>query len=164
MSTYEYIKLYPVDGRVRGHRLSGECFGKVCQAARIQAGGGSIHIWGCLSVIPNHILPYGIRYKDIQTFRLHCRHFLGNVWSLMFVIKKTRLRIIMTGWESLPFSSNRASLRCSSRDVAKVEPHRSHLGGIGEGEMKKDGQIWQNLGELRQAPLDKCTKFLAENL
>ena len=40
------FQLYPVDGRLRVSRLPGECFRPGCQAHRVQAGGGSVHVWG----------------------------------------------------------------------------------------------------------------------
>ena len=40
------FQLYPVDGRMRVRRLSGERFQPDCQAARFQAGWGSFHVWG----------------------------------------------------------------------------------------------------------------------
>ena len=40
------FQLYPVDGRLRVRRLPGEHFRPGCQAHRVQAGGGSVHVWG----------------------------------------------------------------------------------------------------------------------
>ena len=40
------FQLYPVDGRLRVRRLPGECFWPGCQAHRVQAGGGLVHVWG----------------------------------------------------------------------------------------------------------------------
>ena len=37
---------YLVDGRLRVHRLPGERFRPGCQAHRVQAVGGSVHVWG----------------------------------------------------------------------------------------------------------------------
>ena len=39
-------QLYPVDGRLMVHCSPGERFQQRCQAYRVQAGGGSVHIWG----------------------------------------------------------------------------------------------------------------------
>ena len=52
------FQLYPVDGRLRVRRLPGERFRPGCQAHRVQAGGGSVHVWhGELSTIaPNPLL------------------------------------------------------------------------------------------------------------
>ena len=38
------FQLYPVDGRFRVRRLPGECFRPECQAHRVQAGGGLVHV------------------------------------------------------------------------------------------------------------------------
>ena len=38
--------LYSVDGRFRVRLLSGESFQQKCQAYRLQAGGGSVHVSG----------------------------------------------------------------------------------------------------------------------
>ena len=40
------FRLNPVDGRLRVRRLPGERFRPGCQAHRVQAGGGSVHVWG----------------------------------------------------------------------------------------------------------------------
>ena len=40
------FQLYPVNGRLRVRRLPGERFRPGCQAHRVQAGGGSVHVWG----------------------------------------------------------------------------------------------------------------------
>ena len=36
----------PVDGRLRVHCLPGECFQQRCQAYKVWAGGGLVHVWG----------------------------------------------------------------------------------------------------------------------
>ena len=38
--------LYPVDCRLKVHHSPGEHFQRRCQAYRIQAGGGSLRVWG----------------------------------------------------------------------------------------------------------------------
>ena len=40
------FQLYPVDGRLRICCLPGDRFQQRCQAYRVQAGGGSVHVWG----------------------------------------------------------------------------------------------------------------------
>ena len=40
------FQLYPVYGRLRVHRLTGERFQQRYQAFRVQAGGGLVHVWG----------------------------------------------------------------------------------------------------------------------
>ena len=43
-------QLYLVDGRLRVRRLPGEHFRPGCQAHRVQAGGGSVHVWGAFQI------------------------------------------------------------------------------------------------------------------
>ena len=45
--TWQWIRfqIYPVDGRLKVCRLAGEHFQQRCQAYRVQAGGGSVHVW-----------------------------------------------------------------------------------------------------------------------
>ena len=40
------FQLYPVDGNLRVRRLPGGRFQPGCQTHRVQAGGGSVHVWG----------------------------------------------------------------------------------------------------------------------
>ena len=40
------LQLYWVDGRLRVNRVAGEHFQQRCQAYRVQAGGGSLHVCG----------------------------------------------------------------------------------------------------------------------
>ena len=65
------FQLYPVDGRMRVRRLPGERFRQDCQGARVQAGGGSVHVWGAfhrgakspLVVLDRNV--NGVVYRDI---------------------------------------------------------------------------------------------------
>ena len=50
------FQLYLVDGRLRVRRLPGECFRPGWQAHRVQAGGGSVHVWGAFTIAPNPLL------------------------------------------------------------------------------------------------------------
>ena len=65
------FQLYPVDGRLRVRRLPGERFRPGCQAHRVQAGGGSVHVWGAFHnsaksplVLPDGYLT-GVLYRGI---------------------------------------------------------------------------------------------------
>ena len=65
------FQLYPVDGRLRVRRLPGERFRPGCQAHRVQAGGGSVHVWGAFHnsaksplVLPDRYLT-GVLYRGI---------------------------------------------------------------------------------------------------
>ena len=80
------FQLYPVDGRLRVRRLSGECFRPGCQAHRVQAGGGSVHVWGVFHnsaksplVLPGGYLT-GVLYRGIlqNTSVPFARHYFGD--------------------------------------------------------------------------------------
>ena len=65
------FQLYPVDDRLRVRRLPGERFRPGCQAHRVQAGGGSVPVWGAFHnsaksplVLPDGYLT-GVLYRSI---------------------------------------------------------------------------------------------------
>ena len=80
------FQLYPVDGRPRVRRLPGERFRPGCQAHRVQAGGGSVHVWGAFHnsaksplVLPDGYLT-GVLYRGIlqNTLVPFARHYFGD--------------------------------------------------------------------------------------
>ena len=80
------FQLYPVDGRLRVHRLPVERFRPGCQADRVQAGGGSVHVWGAFHnsaksplVLPDGYLT-GVLYRGIlqNTLVPFARHYFGD--------------------------------------------------------------------------------------
>ena len=80
------FQLYPVDGRLRVRRLPGERFRPGCQAHRVQAGGGSVHVWGAFHnstksplVLPDGYLT-GVLYRGIlqSTLVPFARHYFGD--------------------------------------------------------------------------------------
>ena len=80
------FQLYPVDGRLRVRRLPDERFRPGCQAHRVQAGGGSVHVWGAFHnsaksplVLPDGYLT-GVLYGGIlqNTLVPFARHYLGD--------------------------------------------------------------------------------------
>ena len=80
------FQLYPVDGRLRVRRLPGERFRPGCQADRVQAGGGSVHVWGAFHnsaksplVLPDRCLT-GVLYRGIlqNTLVPFARHYFGD--------------------------------------------------------------------------------------
>ena len=80
------FQLYPVDGRLRVRRLPGERFRPGCQAHRVQAGGGSVHVWGAFHnsaksplVLPDGYLT-GVLYRGIlqNTLVPFARHYFGD--------------------------------------------------------------------------------------
>ena len=80
------FQLYPVDGRLRVCRLPGERFLLGCQAHRVQAGGGSVHIWGTFhnSAKSPLVLPDGyltsVLYRGIlqNTLVPFAGHYFGD--------------------------------------------------------------------------------------
>ena len=80
------FQLYPVDGRLRVRRLPCERFRPGCQAHRVQAGGGSVHVWGAFHnsaksplVLPDGYLT-GVLYRGIlqNTLVPFARHYFGD--------------------------------------------------------------------------------------
>ena len=80
------FQLYPVDGRLRVRRLPGERFRPGCQAHRVQAGGGSVHVWGAFHnnaksplMLPDGYLT-GVLYRGIlqNTLVQFARHYFGD--------------------------------------------------------------------------------------
>ena len=80
------FQLYPVDGRLRVRGLPGERFRPGCQAHRVQAGGGSVHVWGAFHnsaksplVLPDGYLT-GVLYRGIlqNTSVPFARHYFGD--------------------------------------------------------------------------------------
>ena len=80
------FQLYPVDGRLRVSRLPGELLQPGCEAHRVQAGGGSVHIWGAFHnsaksplVLPDRYLT-SVLYGGIlqNTLVPFARHYFGD--------------------------------------------------------------------------------------
>ena len=80
------FQLYLVDGRLRVRRLPGERFRPGCQAHRVQAVGGSVHVWGAFHnsaksplVLPDGYLT-GVLYRGIlqNTLVPFARHYFGD--------------------------------------------------------------------------------------
>ena len=85
---------YPVDGRLMVHRFPGDSFQQRCQAYRVQAGGGLVHVWGAFHsgaksplVLPGRYLT-GELYSDILLvffFLPKCRKNHGRDVDLHYV-------------------------------------------------------------------------------
>ena len=95
------FQLYPVDGRLRVRLLPGERFRPGCQAHRVQAGGGSVHVWGAFHkraksplVLPDGYLT-GMLYRGIMQNTLvpFARHYFGSTTA----IKMTTPLLIVLG-------------------------------------------------------------------
>ena len=81
-----WFQLYLVDGRLRVRRLPGERFQPGWQAHRVQAGGGSVHVWGAFHnsaksplVLPDGYFT-GVLYRGIlqNTLVPFAKHYFGD--------------------------------------------------------------------------------------
>ena len=63
------FQLYLVDGRLRVHCLPGECFQQRCQGYRVQAGGGSVHVWVAFHSGAKSLLLLPDRYLISELYR-----------------------------------------------------------------------------------------------
>ena len=63
------FQLYPVDGRLRVRCLPGEHFQQRCQAYRVQAGGGSVHLWEAFHSGSKMPLSLPDRYLTSELYR-----------------------------------------------------------------------------------------------
>ena len=161
------FQLYPVDGRLRVRRLPGERFRPGCQAHRVQAGGGSVHVWGAFHnsaksplVLPDGYLT-GVLYRGIlqNTLVPFARHYFGDNYH---------------------YQDDNATPHCArvvldflqQGNVTKMEqPPRSpdcnpieHLWDeLGQAISSMDNPP-QNLDELRQVLLDKWAQIPVQRL
>ena len=161
------FQLYPVDGRLRVRRLPGERFRPGCQAHRVQAGGGSVHVWGAFhnSAKSPLVLPDGyltsMLYRGIlqNTLVPFARHYFGDNYRYQDDhATPHRARVVLDFLEQ--------------GNVAKMEqPPRSpdcnpikHLWDeLGRAISSMDNPP-QNLDELRQALLDKWAQIPVKRL
>ena len=152
------FQLYPVDGRLRVCHLPGERFWPGCQAHRVQAGGGSVHVWGAFhnSAKSPLVLPDGyltsVLYRGIfqNTLVTFARHYFGDNYCFQDVnTTPHRARVVLNFLQQ--------------GNVTKMEqPPRSpdcnpkeHLWDeLGQAISSMDNPP-QNLDELHQALLDK---------
>ena len=161
------FQLYPVDGRLRLRRLPGERFRPGCQAHRVQAGGGSVHVWGAFHnsaksplVLPDGYLT-GMLYRGIlqNTLVPFARHYFGDNYRYQDDhATPHRARVVLDFLEQ--------------GNVTKMEqPPRSpdcnpikHLWDeLGRAISSMDNPP-QNLDELRQALLDKWAQIPVKRL
>ena len=63
------LQLYQADGRLRVRRLPGERFKQRCQADRVQAGGGSVHVRGAFQSGVKPPLGLPDRYLNGELYR-----------------------------------------------------------------------------------------------
>ena len=161
------FQLYPVDGRLRVRRLPGERFRPGCQAHRVQAGGGLVHVWGAFHnsaesplVLPNRYLT-GVLYRGIlqNTLVPFARHYFGDNYRYQ-------------DDNTTPHHARVVLDFLQQGNVTKMEqPPRSpdcypieHLwDDLGRAISSMDNPP-QNLHELRQALLDKWAQILVQRL
>ena len=161
------FQLYPVDGRLRVRRLPGERFRPGCQAHRVQAGGGSVHVWGAFHnsaksplVLPDGYLT-GVLYRGIlqNTLVSFARHYFGDNYRYQDdnatphrarVIFDFLLQGNVTKMEQPP----------RSPDCNPIEHLWDELGRA----ISSMDNPPQNLDELRQALLDKWAQIPVKRL
>ena len=154
------FQLYPVDGRLRVRRLPGERFRPGCQAHRVQAGGGSVHVWGTFHnsaksplVLPDGYLT-GVLYRGIlqNTLVPFARHYFGDDYRYQDDnATPHRARVVLDFLQQGNVTKMEQPPR--SPDCNPIEHLWDELGRA----ISSMDNPPQNLDELRQALLDKCT-------
>ena len=161
------FQLYPVDGRLRVCRLPGERFRPGCQAHRVQAGGGSVHIWGAFHnraksplVLPDGYLT-GVLYRGIlqNTLVPFARHYFGDNYRYQDDnATPHRARVVLDFLQQGNVTKMEQPPR--SPDCNTIE----HLWDeLGQAISSMDNPP-QNLDELRQALLDRWAQIPVQRL
>ena len=161
------FQLNPVDGRLRVRRLPGERFRPGCQAHRVQAGGGSVHVWGAFYnsaksplVLPDGYLT-GVLYRDIfqNTLVPFARHYFGDNYRYQDD-KATphRARVVLDFLQQ----GNVTKMEQPPR-LPNCNPIEHLWGELGRAISSMDNPP-QNLDELRQALLDKWAQIPVQRL
>ena len=161
------FQLYPVDGRLRVRRLPGERFRPGCQAHRVQAGGGSVHVWGAFHnsakshlVLPDGYLT-GVLYRGIlqNTLGPFARHYFGDNYRYQDDnATPHRARVVLDFLQQGNVTKMEQPPR--SPDCNPIE----HLWDeLGRAICSMDNPP-QNLDELRQALLDKWAQIPVQRL
>ena len=156
------FQLYPVDGRLRVRRLPGERFRPGCEAHRIQAGGGLVHVWGAFHnsaksplVLPDGYLT-GVLYRGIlqNTLVPFARHYFGDNYRYQDDnATPHRARVVLDFLQQGNVTKMEQPPR--SPDCNPIE----HLWDeFGQAISSIDNPP-QNLDELRQALLDKWAQI-----
>ena len=161
------FQLYLVDGRLRVHCLPGERFQQRCQADRVQAIGGSVHVRGAfhsgaksLLLLPDRYLISDM-YRDILQITLvpfARQHFGDNYRYLDNNAMPHHARVVLDFLQQGNITKMGQPER--SPDYNPIEHNRDELG---RGITSMDN-LRQNLCELRQALLDKSAEISVENL
>ena len=161
------FQLYPVDGRLRVRRLPGERFPPGCQAHRVQAGGGSVHVWGAFHnnaksplVLPDGYLT-GVLYRGIlqNTFVPFARHYFGdNCRYQDDNATPHRARVVLDFLQQGNVTKMEQPPR--SPDCNPIEHLWDELGRA----ISSMDNPPQNIDELRQALLDKWAQIPVQRL
>ena len=161
------FQLYPVDGRLRVRRLPGERFRPGCQAHRVQAGGGSVHVWGAFHnsaksplVLPDGYLT-GVLYRGIlqNTLVSFARHYFGDNYRYQNDnATPHRARVVLDFLQQGNVTKMEQPPR--SPDCNPIEHLMAELGR----EISSMDNQPQNLDELRQALLDKWAQIPVQRL
>ena len=161
------FQLYPVDGRLRVRRLPGERFWPGCQAHRVQAGGGSVHVWGAFHnsaksplVLPDGYL-IGVLYRGILQYTLvpFARHYFGDNYRYQDDnATPHRARVVLDFL--LQGNVTKMEQPPRSPDCNPIEHLWDELGRA----ISSMDNPPQNLDELRQALLDKWAQIPVQRL
>ena len=161
------FQLYPVDGRLRVRRLPGERFRPGCQAHRVQAGGGSVHVWGAFHnsaksplVLPDGYLT-GVLYRGIlqNTLVPFARHYFGDNYRYQDDNDTPhRARVVLDFLQQGNVTKMEQPPR--SPDCNPIEHLWDELGRA----ISSMDNPPQNLDELRQALLEKLAQIPAQRL
>ena len=156
------FQLYLVDGRLRVRRLPGERFRPGYQAHRVQAGGGSVHVWGAFHnsaksplVLPDRYLT-GVLYRGIlqNTLVPFARHYFGDNYRYQDNIATPhRARVVLDFLQQGDVTKMEQPPR--SPDCNPIEHLWDELGRA----INSMDNPPQNLDELRQALLDKWAQI-----
>ena len=159
--------IYLVYGRLRARRLCGEGFQQSCQAYRVLAGGGSVHVWGAFHNGAKSPLVLPNRYLTCELYRGILRNAL-----VPFARQHFRDYYHYQNDNATPNHARVVPDFFQEANVTKMEqPARSP-------DWKPKEYIWdelghaitsmdnppQNLGELHQALLDILEEIPVEHL
>ena len=161
------FQLCPVDGRLRVRRLPGERFRPGCQVHRVQAGGGSVHVWGAFHnsaksplVLPDGYLT-GVLYRGIlqNTLVPFARHYFGDNYRYQDDnATPHRARVVLDFLQQSNVTKMEQPPR--SPDCNPIEHLWDELGRA----ISSMDNPPQNLDELRQALLDKWAQIPVQRL
>ena len=161
------FQLYPVDGRLSVRCLPGELFRPGCQAHRVQAGDGSVHVWGAFHnsaksplVLPDGYLT-GVLYRGIlqNTLVPFARHYFGDNYRYQDDnATPHRARVVLDFLQQGNVTKMEQPPR--SPDCNPIEHLWDELGRA----ISSMDNPPHNLDELRQALLDKWAQFPVQHL